>query len=159
MKPWSWEVAGSGQGPDWVFLLEIAPMSLDRQATITQLPPPSGYELCGLDGRRFIWMDQQNAENYRRNLGGATQNIWIYDAIQLEAQRLTCEAGYGGRGGELHTTATTWVLDLIDRGLIRLNFWSVMAGGNGYEYHAFAQGEGEEALRAYLISPLEKGSA
>jgi hypothetical protein len=76
MKPWSWEVAGSGQGPDWVFLLEIIPLSREVQAAVAALPPPPGYVAGGRNGDTAVWVDLHNLEQYRRNLQGAQQNIW-----------------------------------------------------------------------------------
>lgn len=163
LKPWCWQVAQDGKGPDWLFIAHVTPESTQALAAATADFNLTGYSLipnvhdyCPTHQQfchSFTLIDSSNADTYQRNLTTTeAHNIWIYNLLQIHGNSLTLEAGYGGRGTPYDQLETAWLLQLFRTSGIQLQTWQVMAGGNGYDYVVVQAGTYVDSFINYLIA-------
>jgi hypothetical protein len=160
-KVWCWEAARAGHGPDWRLLAVFDPQgegTLDRLAARAALP---GYTYCGAVEtpctyhqqacHTHTFVDTPNAKAYQHNLKGDEQtNLWIYNTVQIHRGVVDIECGYGGRGAGHNEVETAFLLGLITAPTLVVQHWSILAGGNGYDFRTLAEGAGADSFRAYL---------
>jgi hypothetical protein len=170
-KPWCWEASRSGQGPNWLFIAQVDAASEAALAQLTATAALPGYSLvesgpayceqhqavCG----RQVFIDTANARAYADNLRAdkSQKNIWIYNTIEIHRGSIAIECGYGGRGEAYNEAESSFLLDLLASPEITLQSWSVMAGGDGYDYTTLRRGESLEQLKSYLLETARAGTA
>jgi hypothetical protein len=158
-KLWCWEAAP--HGPDWLFLAQVDPASeeaLAQLAADAALPGYSAIEgepaFCSQHQQMCpeqTFIDIASAPVYADTIrGDHPRNIWVYNTIRIHRGSIAVECGYGGRGEEYNDVETSFLLNVLAAPGITLQSWSVLAGGNGYDYTTLHEGEGIDELNAYL---------
>ena len=146
VKPWCWQPAANGNGPDWLLLAHVTPDSVAALAAALTNTTLDGYSLCA-----HTLIDNTNAAAYLGNLtGNKPRNIWVYNFIEIQVDLIKVESGYGGRGDVNNQVETDFLLHLFALPNITLQSWQVLAGGEGYDYVVSAAGTDAGSFRAYL---------
>lgn len=149
VKPWCWQLAANGNGPDWLLLAHVTPDSVAAMAQAVANTALDGYNLC--DDTPYTLMDSANAVTYLGNLtGNEPRNIWVYNLVEIQADAIKVESGYGGRGSVNSQVETDFLLHLFALPNITLQSWQVLAGGEGYDYVVSAAGTDAGSFMAYL---------
>lgn len=149
VKPWCWQLAANGNGPDWLLLAHVTPDSVAAMAQAVANTALDGYNLC--DDTPYTLMDSTNAVTYLGNLtGNEPRNIWVYNLVEIQADAIKVESGYGGRGSVNSQVETDFLLHLFALPNITLQSWQVLAGGEGYDYVVSAAGTDAGSFMAYL---------
>lgn len=149
VKPWCWQLAANGNGPDWLLLAHVTPDSVAAMAQAVANTALDGYNLC--DDTPYTLMDSTNAVTYLGNLtDNEPRNIWVYNLVEIQADAIKVESGYGGRGSVNSQVETDFLLHLFALPNITLQSWQVLAGGEGYDYVVSAAGTDAGSFMAYL---------
>ena len=149
VKPWCWQLAANGNGPDWLLLAHVTPDSVAAMAQAVANTALDGYNLC--DDTPYTLMDSANAVTYLGNLtGNHPRNIWVYNLVEIQGDTIKIESGYGGRGDANNQVETDFLLHLFALPNITLQSWQVLAGGEGYDYVVSAAGTDAGSFMAYL---------
>jgi hypothetical protein len=162
-KPWCWEAAQRGEGPDWQFVARVTPGSASALVHVALQTSLSGYAYFAAEPdyceqhqtlcTYHSFVDTPNLDVYMKNLQEEKRkNVWIYNLIRIHRDTIEIECGYGGRGQTHNMRETAFLLDIFGGPDITMQFWSVLAGGNGYEYKLLASGVTLQDLVNY-ISP------
>ncbi|OQX09399.1 MAG: hypothetical protein BWK73_22980 [Thiothrix lacustris] len=149
VKPWCWQVAANGNGPDWLLLAHVTPDSVAAMAAALANTTLDGYRQCA--DTPYTLMDSPNAVTYLGNLAGnEPRNIWVYNLVEIQGDSIKVESGYGGRGDVNNQAETDFLLHLFALPNITLQSWQVLAGGEGYDYVVSAAGTDAGSFMAYL---------
>ena len=149
VKPWCWQVAANGNGPDWLLLAHVTPDSVAAMAAPLANTTLDGYRQCA--DTPYTLMDSPNAVTYLGNLAGnEPRNIWVYNLVEIQGDSIKVESGYGGRGDVNNQAETDFLLHLFALPNITLQSWQVLAGGEGYDYVVSAAGTDAGSFMAYL---------
>lgn len=149
VKPWCWQVAANGSGPDWLLLAHVTPDSVAALAQVLVNTTLDGYSLCA--DTPYTLMDSTNADAYLGNLTGKDpRNIWVYNLVEIQGDLIKIERGYGGRGDANNQVETDFLLHLFALPNITLQSWQVLAGGEGYDYVVSAMGMDAGSFMTYL---------
>ncbi len=160
LLPWCWNLEG-GNGPDLMLNAQVTPSSIQSLAEVvanTTLPGYSSISDSSLDRQdhpqvhpNYRFIDKTNTETYLNNLTGKiTQNIWIYNLVQIQGEHITIENGYGGRGDHYSRIETAFLVRLFTLPTITLQSWKVLAGGDGYSDGLIAAGTDVDSFLAHL---------
>ena len=152
IKPWCWQASQAQAGPDWVLQLQFTEASRFALQQVAKQLVLSGFsQIHKPNATSYEWIDDSNVAAYQANIDGTqTQNIWIYNHIQIQDLSLSVEAGYTGRGEAYSQVETALLLELLKHPLLQLTQWQVLAGGNGYDYMTLQSGHDPRSLLAYL---------
>jgi hypothetical protein len=161
-KPWCWEIAQSGHGPDWHFVATVSPASAHRLAQLASTASLQGYAPIPTSAKRcdvhqqmcmtYVFIDAPNREAYTNNLRGRQpSSIWVYNLIEIHNDQLRIECGYGGRGEPYSLTETRFLSAIFADPMITLASWSVIAGGDSYTYRDIQSGTDLGSFSAYLM--------
>ena len=149
VKPWCWQLAANGSGPDWLLLAHVTPDSVAALAQALANTTLDGYSQCA--DTPYTLMDSTNAVTYLGNLtGNEPRNIWVYNLVEIQGDLIKIENGYGGRGDVNNQVETDFLLHLFALPNITLQAWQVLAGGEGYDYVVSAAGTDAGSFMAYL---------
>ena len=149
VKPWCWQLAAKGNGPDWLLLAHVTPDSVAALAAALANTTLDGYSQCA--DTPYTLMDSTNADAYLGNLTGKnSRNIWVYNLVEIQSDLIKIESGYGGRGSVNSQVETDFLLHLFALPNITLQSWQVLAGGEGYDYVVSAAGTDAGSFMAYL---------
>lgn len=149
VKPWCWQLAANGNGPDWLLLAHVTPDSVAALAAALANTTLDGYRPCA--DTPYTLMDSANAVIYLGNLtGNEPRNIWVYNFVEIQGDLIKIESGYGGRGSVNSQVETDFLLHLFALPNITLQSWQVLAGGEGYDYVVSAAGTDAGSFMAYL---------
>lgn len=149
VKPWCWQLAAHGNGPDWLLLAHVTPDSVVALAQVLARTTLDGYSQR--DDSIYTLMDSTNADAYLGNLTGKDpRNIWVYNLVEIQGDLIKIESGYGGRGSVNSQVETDFLLHLFALPNITLQAWQVLAGGEGYDYVVSAAGTDAGSFMAYL---------
>jgi hypothetical protein len=149
VKPWCWQPAENGNGPDWLLLAHVTPDSVAALAQAVASTALEGYSRCA--DTPYTLIDNANAAAYLSNLTGKKpHNIWVYNFVEIQANLIKVESGYGGRGDANNQLETDFLLHLFALPNITLQSWQVLAGGEGYDYVVSAAGTDAGSFMAYL---------
>lgn len=160
-KVWCWEVATGRHGPDWHLYVVVTPECEDELERITAAASLNGFTPCGAEQvpctrhgqacRTRAFVDMTSAPAYQRNIrGGEQSNLWVYNAVLVHRDTVEVACGYGGRGLAHNKAETAFLLTLCGAPGITVLDWSILAGGEGYDYRTLAAGVGAESFEAYL---------
>jgi hypothetical protein len=152
-KPWCWEAAQAGAGPDWHFIARVSPQSTAALAALAARAAPAGFARLAPAGGAQELIDAGNYDTYAGNLAGAARNIWVYNLIRITGDTLEIQAGYGGRGEDLSRAETQLLHEILATPGVALTRWKVIAGGEGYAYRTLHEGGDGESLQRYLTTP------
>ncbi|BAY68811.1 hypothetical protein ACN23B_15995 [Anabaena sp. FACHB-709] len=154
-RNWCWELAASGNGPDWLCVVEVTPESIPQlEAVISQLSLPSFTYIPVHDHDCYhLFVNESHAEAFKANLEGKNPvNIWIYHSIEIHSHIIKIECGYGGYPDSVyHTIETSFLLDLCNNPNIAIAQWHLYAGGMGYDYITVKAGKTSGELQQYII--------
>lgn len=141
VKPWCWQLAAKGNGPDWLLLAHVTPDSVAALAAALANTTLDGYTQC-VD-TPYTLMDSANAATYLSNLtGNHPRNIWVYNLVEIQGDLIKIESGYGGRGDVNSQVETDFLLHLFALPNITLQSWQVLAGGRGLRLRGQCGGDG-----------------
>ena len=150
-KPWCWQAQQLNKGPDWLLQLQFTEASAEALQPIAEHLQLAGFSRIKTHNAQHEFIDQSNAVAYQTNLDGtSSQNIWIYNHIQIQATTVSFEAGYGGRGEAYAQIETNFLLALLKHPHLQLEQWQVLAGGNGYEFITLQKAQTKTSLLTYL---------
>jgi hypothetical protein len=152
IKPWCWQAQQLNKGPDWLLQLQFNEASAEALQPIAEHLQLAGFSrIHKPNATTYEWIDDSNAAIYQANLDGtSSQNIWIYNHIQIQATTVSFEAGYGGRGEAYAQIETNFLLALLKHPHLQLEQWQVLAGGNGYEFITLQKAQTKTSLLTYL---------
>lgn len=155
-KPWYWELAQRGSGPDWHLLATFAPSDAAALADAARRLERMGYTRVPSvkHGEAIITLiDSHHADIYIDNSreGFAQRNILIYRLIEIDHARIHATYAYGW--ADVDDALSTVLLDLLATPGIALGAWQVQAGGEGYDYITVRTGVGWKSFASYLEPP------
>lgn len=146
-KPWDWKLKESRGGPDHFLYITFESGSGESLRAVFARKIPQGYVADPL--RVDSYCDSRTAEKLLlQKKTGEVHNIWVYDDLTIENEKIVAESGYGEGTPQCVAALTNYVVELARQRPIQE--WQVTGGGQGYVSMTVAKGKDSTSFLEYL---------